>query len=544
MINMQKQAVFLFFCINIFTSLQAFSQGHESRYNTVDILHYDFRIELNDSTNCIQGQAKLNICFKKVTDTLYIDLANIKQNAKGMLIDGLNDENGPVEYEHYSDKICIPTKGIPEGLHRTYAIKYHGIPSDGLIISKNKFGDRTFFGDNWPNRAHQWLPCIDHPSDKASVEFTVLVPSHYQVVANGNCIEESIIGGILTSRWKTTEPLSTKLIVIGVAEFARQDLAVVSGTPVSTWVYPQNKTQGFSDYAVAVKPLVYYSSLISPYPFSKLANVQSTTRYGGMENASCIFYSEKSVTGMGLAERLIAHEIAHQWFGNSVTELNWHHIWLSEGFATYLTSMYIEHNYGRGAFLKHINSERQEVFDFEKVHLAPVIDTSLDVSIQLLSPNTYEKAAWVLHMLRKELGDSLFVDCLQTFYKEFEYKNALTTDFLNVVEKLSGRDFKRFFEQWLHKTGHPVLNIGWTHKDQSLIVTVKQMQTNTVFNFPLEIKIINKNASSSQIIVDISKPEQSFTFETNKSPIELIPDPGNWLLIESTVAEIKNQPDF
>ena len=541
---MRKQIVFLIFCINYSTSLQAFSQGHESRHNTVDVLKYDFRIELNDSTNRIKGQAVLEIFFKQETDTLNIDLANVKQNGKGMLIDGLNDENGLVGYLHYADKIRIPVKGIPEDEHKTYTIKYHGIPADGLIISKNKFGDRTFFGDNWPNRAHQWLPCIDHPSDKAGVEFTVLAPSHYQVVANGDCMEESISKGILTSRWKTTEPLPTKLIVIGVAEFARQELAVVSGTPVSTLVYPQNKTEGFSDYAVAVKPLVYYSSLIAPYPFSKLANVQSTTRYGGMENASCIFYSEKSVTGMGLAERLIAHEIAHQWFGNSVTELNWHHIWLSEGFATYLTSMYIEHNYGRGAFLKHINSERQEVFDFEKVHLAPVIDTSLEVSIRLLSPNTYEKAAWVLHMLRKELGDSLFVDCLQTFYKEFEYKNALTADFLNVVESLSGRDFNNFFDQWLYKTGHPVLNIGWTHKDQSLLVTVKQIQTNTVFNFPLEIKVINKNASSSQIIVDISKAEQSFTFNYGKNPIELIPDPGNWLLIESTVAEIKNQSDF
>jgi len=113
-----------------------------------------------------------------------------------------------------------------------------------------------------------------------------------------------------------------------------------------------------------------------------------------------------------------------------------------------------------------------------------------------------------------------------------------------VVEKLSGRDFKSFFEQWLYKTGHPLLDISWTYKDRSLTVTVKQIQTNTVFNFPLEIKIINKNASSSQILVDISKAEQSFTFKTSKNPIELIPDPGNWLLMESTVAEIKNQPDF
>ncbi len=513
------------------------AQDKEFRFNYFDVTSYSFRIELNDSTNLIRGEAEVKVLFKQKSDSLYLDLANVNSSGKGMSIDEIRDEKGQVSFKHFADKIRIPSLGISENRFKTYTIEYHGIPADGLIISKNKYGDRTFFGDNWPDRAHQWLPCIDHPSDKATLEFTVVAPSHYQVVANGSCTEESINNGILTSRWKTTVPLPTKLMVIGVARFAKQELALVSGVPVTTWVYPQNKTEGFSDYASAVKPLVYFSNLIAPFPFSKLANVQSTTLYGGMENASCIFYAENSVTGTGRTERLMTHEIAHQWFGDAVSEKDWYHIWLSEGFATYLTGMYIEQNYGRAAFLKHLNAEKKEVFDFEKIHLSPVIDTSLGISADLLSPNTYQKASWVLHMLRKELGDSLFIKCLQTFYKEYEFKNALTIDFKNVVERLSGRNFSNFFEQWLYKAGHPVLDISWAYNDQSLLLNIKQTQSNTIYKFPLEIKIINKNSVSSQIRLNISAAEQSFNLDYLNNPTELIPDPGNWLLMESIVTK-------
>ena len=528
-----KNLPFLLICILGIQTLSA--QDHEFRYKTIDIISYSFRIELNDTTDQIVGDAKLSIAFKKITDTLTLDLANMQSSGKGMYIDEIRDENGPVNFFHTRDKIHIPSSKVKETQVINYTIEYHGIPADGLIISKNKFGERTFFGDNWPNRAHQWLPCVDHPADKANLEFIVVAPSHYQVVANGTCEEESINQDILTSRWKTTFPLSTKLMVIGVAKFAKQDLALVSGVPVSTWVYPQNKNEGFRDYAVAVKPMVYYSNLIAPFPFSKLANVQSTTLYGGMENASCIFYAENSVTGTGNTERLIAHEIAHQWFGDAVSERDWYHIWLSEGFATYLTGMYIDHNYGRGAFLKHINAEKKEVFDFEKLYLSAVIDTGLTISADLLNPNTYQKASWVLHMLRKELGDSLFIKCFQTFFKEFEFKNALTDDFKNVVERLSGKDFSKFFEQWLYKAGHPVLDITWTFNNEKLFLTVKQLQANTIYHFPLELKIINKNSSSSQISIDISAAEQSITLDYFKNPSDLIPDPGNWVLMESVV---------
>ena len=516
-------------------------QQHEIRYQYMDVISYDFRITLNDSTDMIRGDAELNISINKESDTIAIDLANINSSGKGMIIQTIRNETGPVRFFHSGNKVLIPNAGIQAGSIQKFYISYQGIPADGLIISKNKYGDRTFFGDNWPDRAHQWLPCVDHPSDKATLEFTINAPAHYQVVANGKCTWESINNGILSSHWETSVPLPTKLMVIGVARFDIQNLASVSGVPVTSWVFPQNKDEGFSDYAVAVKPLLYFSRLIDPFPFTKLANVQSTTPYGGMENASCIFYSENSVPGMGRTERLMAHEIAHQWFGDAVTEKEWAHIWLSEGFATYLTGMYIEHTYGKGPFLRHLNAEKEEVFEYEKQKYSAVMDTTLSVSADLLNPNTYQKASWVLHMLRKELGDSLFISCLQTFYRSFKYKNATTDDFLHIVESVSSRDFNNFFNQWIYQSGHPVLDITWTHKDAFLILTIKQVQENIVYRFPLELKIINKNSVSNLISLDITDTQNRFSLNYSENPIEIIPDPGNWLLMESVVKEEKNE---
>jgi aminopeptidase N len=520
-------------------SLSLSSQDGESRYKFFDVTNYSFHIELNDSTDIIYGEAKISINFIQKTDSLILDFANLKTSGKGMKISTITEENTAISYSHINNKIAIPLTNYSELAAHVYTIRYSGIPEDGLIISQNKFGDRTFFGDNWPNRAHQWLPCIDHPADKASLSFTVVAPERYQVVSNGVVKSEISKGGFKSTTWVNTIPLSTKLMVIGVADFAKQDLASVSGVPVSTWVYPQNKTEGFLDYSAAIKPMVYFSNLIAPFPFEKLANVQSTTLYGGMENASCIFYAEQSVTGKARAERLMAHEIAHQWFGDALSEKDWYHIWLSEGFATYLTGMYIEQNYGRAAFLRHINAEKQEVFDFEKIHLAPIIDTTLTISPRLLSPNTYQKASWVLHMLRNELGDSIFTKCLQSFYGDYKFKNALTTDFLEVIEKVSGKDYDKFFDQWLYKSGHPVLEISWIYKDHQLVLKTKQIQKNTLFEFPLDIKVINKNSVSTNLNIQINSEEQIFTFNYLNNPIEIIADPGNNLLLESSISQEK-----
>lgn len=514
-------------------SLTLHAQDHQVRFETVDVLHYRFHIDLSDSSDVIWGQAELSIRFKKELKRFTLDLSATNPEGTGMFIDDLRENGKRVAYQHEEEGIRLTPVRVQPGEIRTYQISYHGIPADGLIISENKFGDRTFFGDNWPNRAHHWLPVVDHPSDKATVEFLVQAPARCRVVSNGRNLEEIRHEGWTSTHWKTDVPLPTKLMVIGVSPFAVLTQRSSSGIPVSSWVYPQNRKEGFYDYRIANKPLDFFESYIAPYPYAKLANVQSKTIYGGMENASCIFYREGSVTGLRTNEILFAHEIAHQWFGDAVSEMDWHHIWISEGFATYLTDLYIEHTRGREAFVESMQDEREQVLSFARRRLAPVVDTTLPVSVRLLNKNSYEKGGWVLHMLRRELGDSLFQVCIRSFYEEYKFGNALTGDFQKVVEKVSGRRFENFFHQWVYQAGHPVLSIHWKNRGKKILVTVTQHQKQAVFDFPLDIQLINDQGECLTKTLPVHASSQSFTLHSKFKPTNLIPDPDTWLLYET-----------
>lgn len=507
------------------------SQSNETRNNSLDILNYRFEIELNDKTDEIMGIVTIDISFKTPLSKFYLDLKNVNTSGKGMKVDEVLENRNRISFSHEDDKISCTIKPVKKGEVRSYQIKYHGIPSDGLIISKNKYGNRVFFGDCWPNRAHCWLPTVDHPSDKATLEFVVVAPSEYQVVSNGIETEQKITGAKKITKWKSSEPLSTKLMVIGVGKFAVQNFKDSLNIPVSTWVFPQDSTEGFKKFRVAIKPLDYYIKKIGPYPFQKLANVQSKTIYGGMENAGCIFYFENSASDEDDLEDLFAHEIAHQWFGDAVSEKNWHNIWLSEGFATYLTDLYMESNYGKKELENRMNKERRQVINYSKRNLAPVIDTTITNLMDLLNPNSYYKGGWFLHMLRHELGDNLFWQCIDTFYLNFKYKNALTEDFEAVVNKISGNDFHPFFNQWLYQKGHPVLQHSWHYVDKTVKIDIRQKQA-FIFNFPLEIKVLYTDGSSIIEKVRIDKSINQFEFPVKEMPRDVTLDPNVWLLFE------------
>ncbi|MCD4711508.1 MAG: hypothetical protein K8R52_11745 [Bacteroidales bacterium] len=519
--------------LTVFLILPLKGQDHHNRFEAIDVLSYRFEIDLNDTTNLIRGIADIDVAFRKDVDQFQLDLTNRLADSTGMKVEQITENGREALFVHQDNRITLTIPKALKGTQRNYRIIYSGIPTDGLIISKNKFGDRTFFGDNWPNRGHHWLPLVDHPSDKAMAEFIVSAPDHYRVVAVGKNISEKREAGRVISYWKTSVPLSTKLMVVGVSPFEVEHMQSQSGVPVSTWVYPQNREEGFFDYSIATRPLDFFESYIAPYPYTKLANVQSKTVYGGMENASCIFYHERTVNGKQNHEILFTHEIAHQWFGDAVSELDWHHIWLSEGFATYLTDIYIEQTQGRDAFVASMLDEKGQVLRYSRRRLAPIVDTTLPVSIRLLNKNSYEKAGWVLHMLRHDMGDQLFQECVRTFYEKFKFSNALTEDFQAVAESVAGKNYDDFFRQWFYQAGHPVLSSSFTQKGNKMKLTIRQHQEHYVFQFPLEVEIKNRSGKSIRKMLTINASEQSFTVELPfENPGEIVFDPQTWLLYE------------
>ncbi len=502
----------------------------------IDVLHYSFSITVSDNNDEVEGRARIRFVALKETNSIAINFVKTGSDKKGMSVTSVLEENQPISFTHNNDLLKITFgKKLPPGAIKEVEVVYHGIPKDGLYIGNNKFKHRVFFADHWPDKARNWLPCVDHPADKATVDFIITAPDHYQVIANGVQVEETSLGnGKKLTHYRETIPLPTKVMVIGVADFAVQLADELNCIPVSSWVYPENKEAGFNDYARASSILPFYINNIGPYPYKKLANVQSTTVFGALENASAIFYNENSVTGNGNTEPLMAHEIAHQWFGNMATEKEWAHVWLSEGFATYMTILYMENLYGKEMASTMLIDNRALTIDFSKRRRIPVVDSSVTDFRELLNPNSYQKGGWVLHMLRSQVGDSVFWKSIRTYYARYAGKNASTEDFQKVVEEVSGVDFSLFFRQWLYTAGQPQLKIEQEYdavkKVFTIIIIQKQEQ---LFQFPLELQIIG-GAADGRITksAPIKERQTRFTIPMMEKPDKLVIDPNVKLLFE------------
>jgi aminopeptidase N len=494
----------------------------------IDVQHYGFTLQLNDVNDTIKGRAEISLKYLKDAGSFNINLIKQDDAGKGMLVSSVTENGTNLQFQQDNDVVNI-TAMAKEGSAHSYIITYQGVPADGLIISTNKFGHRTFFGDNWPNRAHNWLPCADDPADKATVDFIITAPNHYQVVANGLKVSETALpNNLKQTHWKETAPLPTKVMVIGVADFAVDHTGDVKGIPVYTYVFPENKDKGFNSYAVAKEILAYYMDKVGPYAYEKLANVQSKTIFGGMENASAIFYFENSVGDKGI-EELMAHEIAHQWFGDAASEKNFSHLWLSEGFATYMTNVYLEHKYGTDTLKRRLQADRKTVLDFEKIRKTPVVDTAVHSNYMvLLNANSYQKGGWVLHMLRRKMGEEAYWKGVRNYYAKYDGGNASTDDLRTVLEQASGQNLEQFFKQWLYTPGTPHLKYGWLYDAHKKIIDIAIVQEQaSVFEFPLQFMVGNKIQTFA-----IKNKITHLKFSVIANPVQVIIDPNVSLLAQ------------
>lgn len=512
----------------------------------VNALHYDVEIGIGEKTDWIEGLVKLNVFIEEDSPLLPLDFT-------GLEINFIAIKGKKVKYEHQKGVIQIPLQSYQKGDTVAVEIFYEGKPDDGLIIGKNVHGAQTAFVDNWPNRTRFWLPSIDHPSDKATVNYTVHAPVEWEVIANGyqtNRPVETPQNAIgpkedrLTWEWEVTVPISPYNMVIGAAdmEIRTVGLAACGEAPashredgcveVTYWVYPEDVEKAGASFRRAAEMVDYFTKTIGPFPFEKLANVQSSTRYGGMENASAIFYSENAIAKGRNIEGTVSHEIAHQWFGDAVTESNWHHLWLSEGFATYFGALFFEHADGVDDFKKRMEGSRKRVIK-SKVTNKPVIDPDEKDLFKLLNSNNYPKGGWVLHMLRGIQGDELFFKGIQNYYRRFIHSAVLTEDFQKVMEETSGQGLNWFFQQWIYMPGYPILSLeeNWESNDGTNgIMKIRILQTQKsawpVFKIPTEICWENDCRS-----IEINRRENEFQFDFDKKPNKPpVIDPKGWVL--------------
>jgi aminopeptidase N len=432
-------------------------------------------------------------------------------------------------------RVVLPSPGRA-GQEYTVTVRYRGIPAAGFLIGNNIHGDRTFFSDSWPNQARHWLPMIDHPYDKATGEFIVSAPDQYQVVANGLLVEEADLpGGIRRTHWKQSVPISSWLFALGVARFSSHHAGVVDGVPLQTWVFPQDREAGqavFEDQSRRV--LRFFTTSIGPYPYEKLANIQAPMDFGGVEYASAIFYEQK---GVGAGRAPVAHEIAHQWFGDSVTERDWDDVWLSEGFATYFALLFTEHDEGRDAFVDGLQRSRATIIQAEqKLPDTPVIHRNIADMGKVLNGLVYQKGGWFLHMLRHEVGTEKFWAAIRDYYRRYRDANASTSELRAVFEQVSGRSLEGFFAQWLMRPGVPKIEGSWRYLParKAVEVTLTQSQPAEPYRVGVEIGMASKPGALPRVErMEMTGRTATKTFGVDAEPASVTLDPNTWLLMEA-----------
>ena len=497
----------------------------------IDAQHYVFRITLSEETDEISGEATVE--FRFVNDgvtAVALDLASAAA-ANGMTVTSVAFDGSPAKFTHESDRLVINLPVTPRaGDLRRVTIQYHGVPSSGLRIGTNKYGERCFFSQNWPNLARQWLPMIDHPYDKAVSEFIIIAPVKYQVVANGLLEEEADLGdGRRLTHWKQSVPIASWLNAIGVAQFASRHFDRLRGIPLQTWVYHQDRDAGIVAFEdPARRAMEFYIDHIGAFPYEKLANVEATGFTGGTEHASAIFYGEKSI-GNRPATNLVAHEIAHQWFGDSVTEKDWDDVWLSEGFATYFTLLCTEHYDGRDAFVAGLKQSRDSVLKLEsKYPELAVRHHNLADMKKVLNLIIYQKGGWTLHMLRALIGTDKFWAGVRDYYRRYRDGNASTDDFRRVMEEDSGADLAWFFDQWLNRAGSPVVDGDWHYDpaNKKIVIDLTQKQAGAAYRLPLQVGIGDRIEK-----IEMTSKHQTFDLASDNEPANVTLDPNTWTLM-------------
>lgn len=519
----------------------------------VDVLHYSFRLTLSDDTDAIEGEATVAVRLAAGVAEVSLDLAQPKPDApdRGMTVTGVTEAGAALRHEHAGDRLRL-FLGRPaaDGERREIVVRYRGVPAGGLLIGPNKHGDRTFFSDNWPDKARQWLPVVDHPSDKATSEMAVEAPARYQVVSNGLLAEETDLpGGRRLTRWRQSVPIAPWLYVLGVARFAVEHRPAWRGVPIETWVYPQERDAGFAAFAEpTAHALEFFSTFVGPYSYERLANVQANGVRGGMEAATAVFYGDDSVSGPQRRwDTVIVHEIAHHWFGNAVTEGDWDDVWLSEGFATYLTHLYAEHAEGRDAFVEGLKRDRDRIreFDAKNPDYRVVHDDLSDMSKVTTGPGTYAKGAWVLHMLRGVVGDEAFRSGIREYYRLYRDENASTADFRKVMEEASGRELGWFFDQWLLRGG--MMKVAgrwrWDAAAKALRLDLEQRQPQAPYRMPVEVAIdVGDESAPGTERLEIAGRRQSLAIPLDREPRSVVLDPRTFVLMDAELSRETGAP--
>ncbi|MGH9927955.1 MAG: M1 family metallopeptidase [Pyrinomonadaceae bacterium] len=523
---------------------QSFAARTERLIDAWKPTNYNVSLTLDEKLTEITS-ARTEITILSLKDSL----SQIDLDFGELPVDAVTVNNQSAQYTRSAGLINIKlSPRVRQGTSFVVAVSYHGKPKDGLILTADKAGQPSAVGDNWPDRLHHWIPCLDHPSAKATITFSITAPARDLAVANGKLSRVENTSST-TRTWTYTEavPIPPYCMIIAVGDFARVEPPTET-TLLAYYVPQPDSAYAMQGFAPANPSLKFFSQTVAPYPYEKLALIIGATRFGGMENSSAIVFpsnlfnprsNEQLSDVFKIREGLVnvtAHEIAHQWFGDSVTESTWSDLWLSEGFADYFAGLFIQHYEGEPAFQRYLKQEADTYFNYEKRTRTPIHDTDTEDLFKLLNANNYQKGAWVLHMLRSELGDEPFFRGIRIYYDAHKNSTATSEDLRAALEKASGRDLKDFFARWIYGAGHPSYELSWQWSPgkKKLRLLLKQLQAEPAFPNAVLIDILTASGKRRLVLKPISKQTVA-EIKLDAAPTTITIDPDNTILKDARV---------
>lgn len=436
-------------------------------------------------------------------------------------------------------------KAIAPGADASVTVRYHAEPTRGLYFRTPEMGYKSGDTQVWTQGEadlHRfWFPCYDYPNERFTSEIICHAPKGMEVVSNGRLLSTVEKGELTTWHWLQDKPHVNYLIALAAGYFHKiEDKA--GKVPLAMLVPPSHEKQAANAFADTRKIVEFFEREIGvPFPWDKYYQVYCHDFIaGGMENTSCTFeassllFNSDTETLRSL-HRLDAHETAHQWFGDLVTCRDWSHLWLNEGFASYYTVLYEQEKSGPDAMKYSLWQEAEEVLEAKDTR--PTVWRDYGDPMQQFDTRVYPKGAWILHMLRSQLGPDLYRLAIQTYLERHRNGIVSTDDLHKVVEEVSGLSFDAFFDQWLYHGGFPELKVeyAWDAASKQAKVTVKQTQKVTdqvrLFQFPLPVSFSVKGQKSTQkFIMKITQAEEDFYFSLSAQPELMRVDPDYTVL--------------
>ncbi len=498
----------------------------------LDVLHYDINLDLYPEDQLLKGDVIIKAVLKD-KNLKEIDL-NLYDNLKisSLLVDGK-----PAKYENEDTQLKI--EADPASLLDTFniEIKYEGKPERrglGSFSFGKKYGHWIVYNLSEPNYASTWFPCNDLPSDKAFLDMSITNDTTYISASNGILTAKTTEGSRRTYHWKTLYPISTYLICLYSSVYSTFTDSYVSQDrqdtmPVQYYAFPEDLENAKIDYSGHPEMIDFFAKKFGEYPFlkEKYGVAEFLWQMGAMEHQTLTGIGSNFVSGRRFFTDVYVHELAHQWFGDAVGPASWKDIWLNEGFATYCEALYTEHLAGAKALRSSMMSKFDESFS----------GTLYNPGEDLFSSLVYDKGAWVLHMLRWQIGDDAFFRTLRNYYQKYKYKNASTDDFKEVCEETSGENLDHFFRQWVFVGNNiPRVDYNWESESDSgkYKVALRLEQTEKGYNdYDLPIEFLFKSETGYTKVEKVRLRELSakYSFSLDFAPIEVIPDPDNHLLV-------------